>query len=182
MLALPLIAAAAIGLSACSSQNPGNAVGDSSTTSAPTTTSSSAGGASTLASVDPCSLVTQDVISKSGLQAPTPANASGGRACRWNHPDDGATVDGYQVQIVIYDTAGMDQLNTSGGTVADYSTGKYQGKIYQETALNACLIALPTGSSSRIDLDVVSSLGIDQGCKLVKQLTPLVVANFPAGS
>lgn len=181
MLALPLMAVATLGLSACSSQNPGNAQATGSTSSASQPTSSTTSGGTSLASVDPCSLITQTQVTNNGLQPGQTVNAPGGRACRWHRPDDSTTVvDGYNIQVVIYDHAGIDQFNTSGGTVSDYSVGKYQGKLFQWDANNSCFISVPTSSSSRVDISVVAGLGIDQGCKLVKQVAPKVVSNFPA--
>jgi hypothetical protein len=187
MLVLSLVTAAAvIGLSACSSQSPGSAVGDSSTSSAPTTTagstSGSGGGGSPLASVDPCTLIAQSEVANNGLQPGQTVQAPGGRECRWERPDDGATIDGYLIQIAIYDTAGIDKLNTAGGTVTDYTVGKYQGKLFQDTPLNACIISLPTSNTSRVDIDVISRLGIAKGCDLVKEVAPHVTPQFPAGS
>jgi hypothetical protein len=182
MLALPLIAAAIVGLSACSSQNPGSpqANGSASSASQPTS-SSSTSGASPLASVDPCTLITQTQVTNNGLLPGKSVNAPGGRACRWVRSDSGtATVDGYDIQVVIYDTTGIDQLNTVGGTVSDISVGKYQSKLFQDNSDNDCLVSVPTAGSSRVDIGVVSSLGITQGCKLVQQVAPKVVANFPA--
>ena len=185
MLALTLVAAAAvIGLSACSSPSPGSAVGDSSTSSAPTTTagstSGSGGSGSPLASVDPCTLIAQADVTSSGLEAGKTVQAPGGRECRWERPDDGATIDGYVLQIAIYDTAGIDQLNTDGGSVSDYPVGKYQGKLFQDSSLNNCVVSVGTSSTSRVDIYVNSSVSLAQGCSLVKEVAPKVVANFPA--
>ncbi|HJP80617.1 MAG TPA: DUF3558 family protein [Pseudonocardiaceae bacterium] len=184
-LVLPLMAVAAIGLNACSSQNSGNPVaGGSTTTSAPTTSASSdpTSSADPLASVDPCSLITQTDESNSQLQPGQTVPAAGGRGCRWNRPDDGATLDGYTIQIVIYPTAGIDQLNTQGGTVTDTSVGKYKGKLFQDTPTSYCDISLATSSSSRIDMAVNSSQGMAKSCSLVQEVAPVVVGHFPAGS
>lgn len=183
MVALPMIAVAIIGLSACSSQQPGGPMATTSTTSAPTSTTTGDGtNASPLASVDPCSLITQSEIASNGYQPGQTATAPDGRACRWEKPDNGATVDGYVLEIIIYDKLGLDQLNTSGGTVSDYSVGDRHGKLYQATSLNTCDVALSTSSSSRIDINVNSRLGIATGCTLAKQIAPAVVSHLPSGS
>jgi hypothetical protein len=180
-LALPLVAAAIIGLGACSSQNPGAPVANSSTGSDPTSGSSTSQ-TDPLASTDPCTLVTPSQVTGNDLEPPKPANAPGGRACRWTRPDDGATTDGYELQIVVYNTAGIDQLKTAGGTVTDTSVGKYHGKLFRDTPLDICAVSLATTDSSRIDIQANSNLGMDESCKLAQQLAPAVVANFPAGS
>lgn len=182
-LALPLVAAAAlVGLSACSSSNAGTPTPSSSTppsASASSPTSSS----DPLTSVDPCSLITSAEESNSQLQpGTTDPNAPGGRACRWERPDDGATIDGYVLEVVIYDTTGISQFNSAGGTLTDYSVGKYQGKLFQEPVADACRVTLPTSNTSRIDIQVISRLGLTQSCKLVQQVAPAVVSHFPAGS
>ncbi|HEY4453933.1 MAG TPA: DUF3558 family protein [Pseudonocardiaceae bacterium] len=181
MLALPLIVVAAIGLSACSSSNTGNPVADSST---PPTTggSSQTASANPLASVDPCSLISQSDESASQLQAGESIPAAGGRGCRWNRPDDGAQLDGYAVQIVIYNSAGVDQLKTAGGTVTDYGVGKYHGKLFQDTPTSYCIVSLGTTSTSRIDMSVNSAQGMDKSCSLAEEVAPVVVSHFPAGS
>lgn len=182
MLALPLAAVAAISLSACSSQNSGSPVAGSSTSSAPTSSSSTSSG-DPLASADPCSLITQSDESSSQLQPGKAITAAGGRGCRWDRPDDGATIDGYTIQIDIYNNAGIDQLNTAGGgPVTDYSVGKYQGKTFEDTPLSYCVISLGTTSTSRIDIAVNSSQGMAKSCSLVKEVAPIVVSHFPAGS
>jgi hypothetical protein len=181
MLVLPMIAAAIVGLCACSSQNPGNPVASNTTSAQPTSGGSTSSGTS-LASVDPCSLITQTQVTSNGLMAGQSVNAPGGRACRWVAPDSGSTINGYDLQVVIYDQAGLDKLNTTGDTVSDYTVGKYQGKLLQDTSLSNCIVSLGTTSTSRIDIYVNSSSGMDQSCQLVKEVAPKVVANFPAGS
>lgn len=182
MLALPLIAVAAIGLSACSAQNSGNPIAGGTTTSSTTTSSSDPASANPLASVDPCSLITQTDETNSQLHPGYKIIAPGGRGCRWDRPDDGANLDGYAVQIVIYDTAGIAQLNTQGGTVSDTSLSKYTGKLFQDTPTSYCDISLATTSSSRIDIAVNSSQGMTKSCSLVQEVAPVVVSHFPAGS
>ncbi len=86
------------------------------------------------------------------------------------------------IQTAIYDTAGLDQLNTSVGTVSDYSVGKYQGKLLRYNVGQTCTVALAITSTSRIDIDVVSSASLDQSCILVKDVAPAVVSHFPAGA
>src|SRR5437879_2052229 len=179
MLALPLVAAAIVGLSACSSQSPGDPVASNTTSAAPTSGGSTSSGTS-LASVDPCSLLTQAQVTNNGLMAGQTVNAAGGRACRWVRPDNGSSVDGYNIQIVIYNQAGLDQLNTTGGQVSDYPVGKYQGKLFQDSSLNNCGVSVGTTSTSRVDIYVNSSVSLAQGCSLVKEVAPKIVANFPA--
>jgi hypothetical protein len=181
MLALPLLVAAVVGLSSCSSQQSGSPTAEASPTTA-TSAPSSTAGADPLASVDPCSLVTASELSGNGLQPGNTVTAPGGRACRWERPDDGATIDGYVLQVVIYDTAGIDQLNTQGGTVSDYSVGKYHGKLFQDTAGNNCVVSLGTSDTSRVDIYVNSRLGLDTGCTVVKGVAPAIVSHFPGGS
>lgn len=181
MLGLPLIAVAAIGLSACSSTNTGNPVADSSTTP-PATSSSQTPSTDPLASVDPCSLISQSDESSSGLQPGESIPAAGGRGCRWNRPDDGAQSDGYAVQIVIYNSTSVDQLVTTGGTVTNYSVDKYHGKLFQDTPTSYCIVSLATTSTSRIDMSVNSAQGMDKSCSLVKEVAPVVVSHFPAAS
>lgn len=184
MLVLPLLVVAVIGLSACSAPQPGSPTAEPSTaTSVPATSApSSTAGADPLASVDPCSLLTASELSGNGLRPGKTVTAPGGRACRWERPDDGATIDGYVLQVIIYDTAGIDQLNTQGGTVSDYSVGKYQGKLFQDTVGNACIVSLGTSGTSRVDIYVGSRLGLATGCTLVKGVAPAIVSHFPAGA
>lgn len=176
LLALPLIVATIVGLSACSSHNAGTPVADS-----PLPTSSTPQ-ADLLADVDPCSLITQSDESSSQLNPGYTIPAAGGRGCRWDRPDDGATIDGYTIQIVIYNTAGIDQLNTEGGTVTDYSIDKYQGKVFQDTPTSNCFVSLATTSTSRIDMAVNSGQGMTKSCSLAQEVAPVVVSHFPTGS
>ena len=181
MLALPLIAVAVLGVSACSSQNSGNPVANTTTAAQPTSGGSTSGG-NALASVDPCSLITQTQVTNNGLMPGQTVNAPGGRACRWVEPDSGTAIDGYDVTVVIYNQAGLGQLNTTGGTVSDYTVGKYQGKLFQDTSLGNCIVSLGTSNTSRVDVYVNSSIDMTHSCQLVKEVAPKVVANFPAGS
>lgn len=182
MLALPLIAVAAIGLSACSAQNSGNPVASGTTSSTTTSSSDPTANTNPLASVDPCSLITKTDETNSQLHPGYTINAPGGRGCRWDRPDNGATIDGYTIQIVIYNTAGIAQLNTQGGTVSDTSLSKYTGKLFQDTLTSNCDISLATTSTSRIDIAVNSSQGMTKSCSLVQEVAPVVVSHFPAGS
>ncbi len=40
------------------------------------------------------------------VEAGQTVNAPGARECRWERPDDGTTIDGYVMQIAIYDKPG----------------------------------------------------------------------------
>lgn len=182
MLALPLVAVAIVGLSACTSQTSGTPGTTTTTSSAPTSSGGTTSGGVSLASVDPCSLLTQAQLSTNQIPPGETVPAAGGRACRWHRSDDGATIDGYNIQVVIYDQAGLDQLHTSGGPVSNYPVGKYQAELYQDQADDICIVSVGTSKTSRADISVTSSVSFDQGCKLVKEVAPKVVANFPAGS
>ena len=180
LLALPFVAVAIVGLSACASQSSGTPSATSTTSSAPTSSGGSTSGPTSLASVDPCSLLTQAQLANNGVPPGESVPAAGGRACRWHRPDDGATIDGYDIQVVIYNDAGLDQLHTGGGPVSNYPVGQYQGELYQNRADNICIVSVATSKTSRADISVNSNVSFDQGCTLVKDVAPKVVANFPA--
>jgi hypothetical protein len=127
-------------------------------------------------------LITASEVASSGLQPGTIANAPGGRACRWEKPDDGVTIDGYAVEVIIYDTAGLDQLNTAGETATTNSVGKYEGKLFPDNRLSVCVQSTGITPTSRIDVDVNSRLGMPQSCKLAGQVSSAVVTHLPAGS
>ena len=180
LLALPLLAAAIVGLSACTSQNSGTPSATNTTSPAPTSSGGTTSGQVSLASVDPCSLITPAQLSNNQLQPGQSVAAAGGRGCRWHRPDDGATLDGYNIQIVIYDQMGLDQFQAPDGPVSSYPVANYQGKLYEDQPNNTCVVSIGTTKTSRVDIDVNSNVSFDQGCKLVKEVAPKVVANFPA--
>lgn len=113
----------------------------------------------TLASVDPCSLMTTAEAAQVGGQGPgqvdSTAAAGSTSACGWH----GRTSDDYAVSfgLDIRASQGIDELRANGGQITD-------GKVGARTARRLvngtdCLVTLKVGPKSRVDV-TVSIVGV----------------------
>jgi hypothetical protein len=185
LVVLPLLAAALL-VNACS--NP-SVVGTPSAN--PTTANQSSGGSATsgnssssgdpLASVNSCSLLTSAQINQYQLQKVSADTENGARDCSWQGAV-GPSPNGGGIDIAIYDTAGISQLNSGGYTITDYPVGKHQGRLYQSNdGGGLCAVSIAITSTSRVDVGGQGGTGQQSdSCGIAKQFAPMVEQNLVA--
>jgi hypothetical protein len=165
-------------MAGCNSSTPGTASGTSKTTQ-PSTTPSSTTAADPLANVDPCSLLDPAVISQNQLQQVKSGIGPGTRYCRW---DTGAITSGvgYDIDVNVYDHAGLDQLSTAGFTITNYPVGRHQGRMSKDTAGHGCVVSVGVTGTSRVDVVGVDSSGqLDRSCVEATTVAPSVEQKLP---
>jgi hypothetical protein len=129
--------------------------------------------------VDPCSLLSPAVISQNRLQQVKSGIGPGTRYCRW---DTGAITSGvgYDIDIDVYDHAGLDQLSTAGFTVTNYPVGRHQGRMSKDTAGHGCLVSIGVTVMSRVDVVGIDSSGqLDRACVVATVVAPSVEQKLP---
>lgn len=181
---------AAFALAACNSSTSGSPTGSATTsqqtggdTSTPTSSSGgSNGGGSPLASVDPCSLLNQSVLSQYGLSKSSTISGTGGRPCNWQKPVDINGKNGYSVEIDVRDSQGLKDINANGFTVTTDNVGSHQGRLAQLNVGGSCFVAIGVTDSSRVDVGVAAGTDTTQACQLANQLAKVVEPQLPAGS
>jgi hypothetical protein len=134
-----------------------------------------------LASIQPCDLLSSDVVSQNQLGTPAPDNASGARACTWQNTTAN-NGDGYVVGTDIRDSQGIKDVSTGGYTVTPDNIGGHPGRQLQSTQAGGCIIAIGVTSSSRVDVTVTAGTDANHACQLANEFATLVEPNLPAAS
>lgn len=181
---IPLLVSAAIGLGACSGTTPGTAsraTTDPLTPSMNGSSTSSSDASATLASTQPCDLLSGSELSQLGVgNHGTPDTGSGARTCSWQHPTD-VSGTGYLVAADVRDHQGIKDINTDGVTVTDHSVGRHQGRLLKDTSGgDGCTVVIGVTDSSRVDVQAnTNQATVDASCQLALRVAPLVEARLP---
>lgn len=159
----------------CAGTTPGTA------TSTPSTLGTTPA-ADPLTGVDPCSLLTSEVISQNHLQPGPSGTAAGTRYCRW---DTGPTSSGveYSIAINVYDHAGLDQLNTVAFTVTNYPVGIHHGRMSKRVHGGTCTVSIGVTGTSRVDVVGDDHSGQqDRSCVEATTVAPSVEQRLPSST
>lgn len=181
LFALPLAAAAALVLTACSSEEPGSASPAPSVPPVQTGGSSSApatGGGDTT-SIDPCSLISAADLSSYGtFKPPVTTNVGGARLCQFDR-EAAAASDSLSVGVGIRDTQSVDSVNDGGN---GKTTGTVNGRkaVLAPKPATACLMALEVGATSRVDVITVST-DSEKACGIAEKVADIVEPKLPKG-
>lgn len=173
------LAAAALVLTACSSEKPGSAGPAPSSPPAQTGGSSSApttSGGDT-ASIDPCSLISSaDLTAYGTFKPPVTANEGGARSCQFAREAATAS-DSLTLSVDIRDTQSVDNVNDGG-------SGKTAGNVNGRKAVlvpkppSGCLMALELTASARADI-LVDSSDPEKACDVAEKIADLVEPKLP---
>jgi hypothetical protein len=169
---LPAFAAIALGAAACSS---GAATGTPTATSAPATTSSSdsssSGDGNSLASVDPCGLLTQQQVSQLGLTAEGPANNAESKGCGWRK---GPT---YSLGFYIYQNRPIDAVGSNG---ASKVTLQSHDAVETTASGTGCAVEIEVSRTSTVLVTTDANSGLTQSCRIAEQYATLIEPKLPA--
>jgi hypothetical protein len=176
---LPFAVAALLGVAACTTSTTGNG-------SPATAGGTQSGGGPTssgpaLASIQPCNLLSSDIVNQNQLGTPTPVNEGGARGCTWQNTTAN-NGDGYVVSTDIRDSQGIKDVNTAGNAVTPNNIGSHPGRQLQSTLSGSCFVAIGVTNSSRVDVSINAGTDAVQGCQLANQFAKLVEPNLPAAS
>ncbi|MGH3620167.1 MAG: DUF3558 domain-containing protein [Sciscionella sp.] len=173
------LAFVAILLVSCSNQTPGagssaplTSVSSSSAANEPDSTdgagpTSSAHGS--LASVDPCSLLTEAQQGQLGITTGgTPSDVGTARGCQWNTSASTLSLD-------VRNNAGLSQVPADGGAVTETTVGGHRAK--KRDSAGACFIFLGVTASSRVDVSGIGNTG--PNCSIAQQAAQLIERNLP---
>jgi hypothetical protein len=175
-----VLAVAALALAGCTQNVPGSqTTGSSGSGGQPTSASSPSGGApggKSLASVDPCTLLTSGEVAQLGLPAGQKENLGGARGCTWNVPSG----NGYSLGVGIRDAQGIKDLVTEGGRLSKISVGKHDARRLEEQGKTpgSCMITLGVTSSSRVDVQVNADT-TTQACQIADNVVTNVEPKLP---
>jgi hypothetical protein len=171
--------AALLGVAACTTSMTGSG-------SPATAGSTQSGGGPTssgpaLASIQPCNLLSSDIVNQDQLGTPTPGNEGGARGCSWQNTTAN-NGDGYAVGVDIRDSQGIKDINSAGYTVTSNNIGSHPGRQLQSTQSGTCIVVIGVTSSSRVDMVINAGTDPVQGCQLANQFAKLVEPSLPAAS
>jgi hypothetical protein len=189
---LSLVAMAVLGVAACNSTTAGQGTAEQPTGnttqpgdgggSTPSSSDTGGSGGASLASVQPCDLLSSSVQSQFGLSKADSIPVSGIRPCNWSKSVDANGLNGYSVEIDIRDHTGLKDIVTSGFTVSPDNVGSHQGRLIKLNAGGTCAVALGVGDSARVDVAVTAGTDTNQACDVANQLAKAVEPQLPSGS
>jgi hypothetical protein len=144
-----------------------------STTSVGATTTRPAVGP--LASVDPCTLLTDAQAAAAHLTKKGPQVMVGIRDCAWHYQATDPTQD-FAVVIGIDDHRGLADLNFHGEQTKQLTVQGYPA-MQDFNGLAVCSVLIGTSSTSNVSVGV--SADVQRSCTLANAFVPLVMSNLP---
>lgn len=195
LAAIPVLAAAIVGLVACGGPSVGGTPspggggspaaggGGASSSAGPSQTTGSAGD-SPLASVQPCSLLSSAEQTQLGVNQTGSGDDSGARHCDYHKNVDENGLNGYAIGVDLRDAQGVAGANTSGYTVTAVQFGSHQAK--QLTGMTAirgnCIIIIGINNTSRVDIPVNAGTNTHLACQVADAVAKAIEPELPAGS
>ncbi|WP_346140236.1 DUF3558 domain-containing protein [Kutzneria viridogrisea] len=163
---------------ACGGQVPGQpgpttaAGGGSSASNAPTSTSATGSGPASLATLDPCKLLSPSEQQQLGqISSANGTNLAGVRGCDFTSTD-------FIVSPAILEKKGVADLVVTG-TVSDIQVGSRSAREMRGDT-GGCLVAIGVAAKSRVDVAVIDSRGNqDNACALAEKAAKLVEPKLP---
>lgn len=162
-LALTTLAAATLGVAACSGDVGGTPTPSSTTSDAPSTTA-----ANPLASLDPCSLLTQDSLTQLGITVTGPDNTAKSRGCKWQKHGQ------YSIGIYLDGSQPIDTVGTDG---ASKVTLQSHDAVQTSTSGFGCDVEIAISTSASVDV-IASSTPND--CQVAQNFAGLIESKLPA--
>ncbi|HWO67890.1 MAG TPA: DUF3558 family protein [Umezawaea sp.] len=170
------LVALCVGLTGCSTQQPGNpTAGTTTSTSATTsenpspTTSTGAGGS--LAQFDSCAVLT-GVAGPLGLTA---IEEDGAQECKSRYA---TTVS---VRVKAFPSLGLKDV--TGGPNAEFSdvtVGAHKAKLVKKAlSSSACAVALEVGPTSRVDVVASANASLDEACAAANAVATAIEPKLP---
>jgi hypothetical protein len=180
---LSVVAAALLGLAACTSTTTG--VGTAATTSSGEQTNgdtvpSSSNGSSELADVKPCDLLSDSVIRENYLRSKGPSTSGDVRTCIWGNAiaDNGF---GYALGVNVRPSEGLDSIDAAKYSISDHPMiGRHSAKQLRQKEGDLCEIAIGITPTSQVD--VSSNTGtsdINEACALANRFASVIEPELP---
>ncbi|SFJ91714.1 DUF3558 family protein [Amycolatopsis sacchari] len=174
-LAAVAVAAVAVLLAGCSSEEPGRALP---ATSAPGSSSPVAQNA--LGSFNPCEALTKQDLDRYRVQGPgrTDDPPSGAAAwCRWTGraSDSASMVFG----LTVRPQQGLADLTRTVGQLSDGTVnGRPARRLAGETG-SSCTVALAVSAGSRVDVSAVGTTEVAEACTVASDLANIIEPKLP---
>jgi hypothetical protein len=122
-----------------------------------------------IASVNPCSLLTQSDVTHLGLTANGPDNTTKSRGCAWTKSAS------YSVGIYANGSQGLDELRADNSTTAPLQS---HDAIQTANSGIDCLFDIAITKTSSVDISVEA--GIGNACQIAAQYATLIEPKLPA--
>jgi hypothetical protein len=162
-LTLAILLATGLGVASCSGGG-----GGSDPTANSTTTNSASSSDNPVASIDPCTLISQDDMSKLGLTSRGREDTANSRGCGW---DKGAT---YSFGLYANRNQGIDELRDSSATAVSLSS---HDAIQMANGID-CLVDIAITKTSSINVSIEASG--TSACGIATQYATLIEPKLPA--
>ena len=175
------------GVAGCSQETPGRPVADttgtsttsgSGSSSAPRTTSSGPGGGGSLATLDPCDLLSAESKTALGVTgAPKPEEFPSSKLCQWRVNDNPTVPDGFSLGVAVFPESGIDRVNATGEKVP-VTVGARRAVRSSRSGGSVCAISLEVTATSRVDVQASGS-GDPALCTVAMEAAEVVEPGLP---
>lgn len=157
-----MLASLALGIAACS----GGVTGTATPTTTPSSDAPTSAPGNPLASLDPCSLLTQDDLTQLGITVTGPDNTAKSRGCGWQK--HGA----YSVGIYLNGSQGIETAGVDGATKVNL-----QSHDAVESQSYGCGVEIAISKTSSVDINVSSG---PNDCQTAQTYAQLIEPKLPA--
>lgn len=174
-------------VAACSSSEGGEPVPPQESETAPAPSTSAAGATSadqksaSLSSIDPCSLLSSNELSKYGTFPPgVPNNVGSARGCKYEKDTDSPTTDPNRViSVNLRNEQGIDDVQDLGNGI---NRTEVDGREYAQVAASGgCIIVIGVSPTSRVDINTTATEGTQKRCNIADEVGQIVEPKLPQG-
>jgi hypothetical protein len=182
---IPVVVVLACGLTACSEQSPGQAVGSETTRSTstgsggpfstgPTKTSISQPSAapSPIKDTKPCSLLSAAEVAELRAGQSVEERLNKARSCNF---DKG---QGFALGVAIFDELGMDDITGRTQPTPVPTVGKHKA-VRWIGGIDSCVISLEVAKTTRVDVQAAANGNEQKSCEIALQAAKYVEQKLP---
>lgn len=166
-----------VALASCGGETSGTpAAADMTTTSTSTAPSSAttASNGSSLAGVDPCQLLAEPERAQLGLPPGAKSTTLKNPTCEWDPIGSGI------VDLTLWTTRGLADLNTSNRKVTELTIGGHRGRRLEHNEPGICDIDIAVAAKSSVTVGAVHDQTA-QACALAEQVARVIEPKLPRG-
>jgi hypothetical protein len=140
------------------------------------------GGNTSVADLDPCTLINATVLSRYALHQTRSAQQGDTRACEWQHAAE-TSKDTYTFSATIRSDAGLDDISTARHQVSSLEIGTHHARESRSTdvGITLCTVSIEADKSVRLDIEADNVASTSESCVLAERFAKVVEARLPSG-
>jgi Protein of unknown function (DUF3558) len=140
------------------------------------------GGSTSVADLDPCTLINATALSQYGLRQTRSAQQGDVRACEWQHSAE-TFKETYTFSVTIRSDAGLDDISAARHQVSSLDIGTRHARESRSTdvGITLCTVFIEADKSVRLDIEADNVASTAESCVLAERYAKVVEARLPPG-